>query len=311
MSNKNIIIIGNGSIANKYKKILSLKFKKNYNYIIPARKFLIKNKLNTIYLEIFKNHKFDLAIICSPANMHIDHALFFARKGVNLLIEKPLSSSISHKIFLLKNIINKKKLLCHVGYMFKLSSAAQKVKKLIMNREIGDIKNAEIVCKSFLPMWRKKDYKYSVSAKKKLGGGVINELSHEIHLLLWFFGFPAKVHSYNFNSGILKIDCEDNSISNFKYSRNFNVTMNLSFSKKIYERFVTIIGSKGNIIWNNILNKIEIKKKRKLKIIKYKKENLYLKQLELILKKKKISVPIQEGIDVLKVINKMKYNKIK
>ena len=43
-----------------------------------------------------------------------------------------------------------------------------------------------------LPTWRKGDYTKSVSAKKKYGGGVINELSHELDLMLYLFGKPKQ-----------------------------------------------------------------------------------------------------------------------
>jgi predicted dehydrogenase len=285
LNNQKIIIIGNGSIAKNYKNILKKKFYNFKVFLIPSRKFLINNKINTLYKSLLSRNLFKLAIICSPANMHINHSIFFAKKKIDLLIEKPLSSGISKKVFLLKKIINKNKILCHVGYMFKFSSAAQELKKIILKKKLGKLKYANIVCESFLPNWRKKNYKHSVSAQKKLGGGVINELSHEIHLCRWFFGIPKKVSSYNFNSGLLKIDCEDNSVSNLKYLNSFQLFMNLSFSRKINKRYVHIFGTNGDAKWDIIKNDITInnKDKTKTKIKKFKIENLYLKQLNYII----------------------------
>lgn len=308
MKKLKIVIVGNGSIGNKYKQILKDNFKYSKIFLIPSRKFLTNNNISSSYLSLFKKNHFDLAIVCSPANMHIKHSIMLANYKINLLIEKPLSSAISKEIYHLKNIINKNKIICHVGYMFKFSRAAQELKKNILIKKIGNLRYAEIICHSYLPYWRKKNYKYSVSVQKKLGGGVINELSHEIHLSRWFFGIPKIIAAYNFNSEKLDMDCEDNSISILKYSKNFQLFMSLSFSKKNNERYIFISGTKGEIKWDIIKNNIVIKTKKRKKVIKFKYENLYLKQLNYILKIKKHLVSFQEGIDVLKLIFKIKKN---
>ena len=166
MKNLKVIIIGNGSIANKYKKILKVKFKNSKFFLIPSRSFLINNNINSSYTGLFQNNFFDLAIVCSPANMHIKHSIILAKKKINLIIEKPLSSIISKEIYNLEKILKKNKIICHVGYMFKFSSAAQELKNNLM-KTIGNLRYAEVICHSFLPNWRKKKYTDSVSAKKK------------------------------------------------------------------------------------------------------------------------------------------------
>ena len=42
--------------------------------------------------------------------------------------------------------------------------------------------------------------KKNISISKSLGGGVLNELSHEIDYCIFLFGFPKKVLAFNFNS---------------------------------------------------------------------------------------------------------------
>ena len=44
------------------------------------------------------------------------------------------------------------------------------------------------MCHSYLPQWRKKNYKKSYSSNAKLGGGVSLDLSHEIDYIQWIFG---------------------------------------------------------------------------------------------------------------------------
>ncbi len=48
----------------------------------------------------------DLAVICSPNIFHLDHSLYFAKKKINLFIEKPLSL-IDQNLTKLKSIAKK------------------------------------------------------------------------------------------------------------------------------------------------------------------------------------------------------------
>ena len=49
--------------------------------------------------------------------------------------------------------------------------------------------------RSYLPKWRKNIvYSNSNSAKKKYGGGVLLELSHELDYLQWIFSSVKKIN---------------------------------------------------------------------------------------------------------------------
>ena len=63
-----------------------------------------------------------------------------------------------------------------------------------------------------------KNYLNSVSAQKKLGGGAILEMSHELDYIHWIFGNKYMSKIFYLNTKNLKIDVEDNVkiIFNFK-----------------------------------------------------------------------------------------------
>ena len=91
-----------------------------------------------------------------------------------------------------------------------------------------------------LPTWRKGDYTKSVSAKKKYGGGVINELSHELDLMLYLFGKPKALFAKYLNSKSLKIDVEDIVDIIFKINNKINLNMHLDFCSS-FEREIEIL----------------------------------------------------------------------
>ena len=72
-----------------------------------------------------------------------------------------------------------------------------------------------------------KNYLKSVSAQRKLGGGAILEMSHEIDYISWIFGKNFELKHYKLNSKILNINVED------------NVKIIFDFNKKNIRKFIS------------------------------------------------------------------------
>ena len=126
---------------------------------------------------------------------------------------------------------------------------------------------------------REGDYKKSVSAKK-YGGGVINELSHELDLMFYLFGKPKALFAKYFNSKSLEIDTEDIVNIIFILNKNINLNMHLDFcSPSEKKREIEILFSDNSKILLNLKNNsIEINSIRKTVIKKFSlSENFYTK----------------------------------
>ena len=68
---------------------------------------------------------------------------------------------------------------------------------MIEDGYIGSVRNVIIEAGNDLRRWRPDtDYKSSVSASARLGGGVLRELSHELDYLMWIFGKPVWVSAH-------------------------------------------------------------------------------------------------------------------
>ena len=61
-----------------------------------------------------------------------------------------------------------------------------------------------------------------MSFNKSLGGGVINELSHEVDYMIYLFGKPKSVRVDQHNVNNFIADVELSIIANFKYENNFD-----------------------------------------------------------------------------------------
>ncbi len=122
--------------------------------------------------------QYDAAIVASPAPLHVPTAQQLAEKGVHLFIEKPFSNTLDG-IDTLITTCEKNNCVLMVGYNLRFHAALQAMHAAI--GRIGRVLSLRAEVGQYLPDWRPgKDYRTSVSAQWRLGGGVIFELSHEL-----------------------------------------------------------------------------------------------------------------------------------
>jgi predicted dehydrogenase len=128
-------------------------------------------------------------------------------------------------------------------------------KPLLVKSEVGQ----------FLPSWRESiDYRNSVSAQRKLGGGVLFELSHEIDYLEWIFGKIKWVRATIMQQSSLEIDVEDSAFLTLglENKKNPNLVANLAmdFIRHDIQRKCIVIGESGTLKWDGIKQQVSILK---------------------------------------------------
>ena len=182
----NYLLIGFGSIANKHYKIIKEKDKKSNIYIYKKNKLKILNDKNKKYIftlskTIIKNINY--VFILSPSSTHKRYLdIFIKFKHLKIFIEKPLFNSSQNSSFYQLYKRNSERIF--IGYNMRFMNSISFIKRYIKNKKIIGV---SINAYSNLRFWRKQDYSKSVSANKKLGGGIILELSHEFDYLLYLF----------------------------------------------------------------------------------------------------------------------------
>ena len=318
------LIVGFGKAGKRHFSILK-KLKVNIQIAIlqsNRNKVELKKLKN---LKIIKNkkeieeYKPNIIIISSPATYHLKQANFFCDLKSSLIIEKPLSNDYYGIKKLNKKIINNS-LFCLVGYNLIFLPSLIKFKQKLYSQSFGTPYKFEIINETFMPRWRKKNYKDVVSSKKKFGGGVLLELSHEFHYAYWIFknlkflnGVVDRISNYD-------VDVEDFCDLNFIVDNDFfkkcilNIKINF-FSKK-QQRKIKVYTSKGILLWDYLSKNIifyQLNGKKKI-IYKQKNDNdiSYLNQLSFFLKNyknNKVGIyDFDNNYNVLKMITDIKKN---
>ena len=153
------------------------------------------------------------------------------------------------------------------------------------------ILESSIITNSYLPNWRKGDYSKHVSSRKELGGGVLNELSHELDLMYFLFGKPKSLVGLFNNSKLLKGNVEDNANILFAYKNNFNLYLHIDFNSYI-ERQIIEIKTKNCVLTADLINKkirFNYKNYCNEKLFKLNNDTIYENQLKNFLDEKRIN----------------------
>jgi predicted dehydrogenase len=206
-----------------------------------------------------------IIVIANPANYHISSAMPFIKKNRYFFIEKPISNNFEEAKKFLK-ICKKENIIVQVGYNLRFLSSLKNFKNYIDKGMIGDIWSVRSEIGRYLPSWRpQSDYRNTVSANRSLGGGVVNELSHEIDYLIWIFGEVKWIRAIMSKQSDLDIDVEDSVFINigfqYCYNKNLIASLNMDFIRHDRKRECIVIGSEGSLKWDGVNGTVELWKK--------------------------------------------------
>ena len=310
-----ILVIGYGSIGKRHVNNL-LNIKDIEIIVCTKNKDATNLKKNGIkvFPSISKSlkEKPDVGIICNETSFHIKTAIQLAKQNCHLFIEKPVSDSLSG-IKILMNLIKKKKLISMIGCDMRFHKCINKIKKIIDDGDLGKILSVRVENGSYLPLWHPwEDYRKSYASKKKLGGGVVLTLIHEIDYLYWFFGKTNEVSAITEKVSNLEISVEDLANILLRFKKNIIAEIHLDYFQQPGSRSCKIIGTKGTIFWDSNSNEIclynNLKKKwiSKFKYKNFQRNKQFVDELQYFLnciKNKKQTInPINDtGLEPLKI----------
>ena len=280
-----IIFFGLGSIGQRHARLLL----KNFNHSVFAYRSGNSSLANK--LGIKELHSWDqvrrlsphVAFITNPTYLHIKTTIKCARLGINLFIEKPIDCR-TDELSELISLVNKKNLVAYVAYCMRFNPV---IKKIYQNLKGRNSLHCNIVASSYLPGWRAgRDYKTIYSAKRKKGGGVILDLSHEIDYSSYLFGDVLKINGEYGKLSDLKVDSEDYA-DIFMQCEKGVVNLHLNFFSKNAERSIRIDFKNSDYINADLLkNTLIISRNGNVRKYKYSqdRENMYSEQLKYFFK---------------------------
>jgi predicted dehydrogenase len=196
-------------------------------------------------------HQPDAVIVSNPTSLHLEVAIPAAQAGCHILLEKPVSHNLVQVNTLVK-LVQQTGSRILVGYHFRFHPGLIKINQLLQEGVIGHPLSTRAHWGEYLPGWHPwEDYRLGYSARSDLGGGVILTLSHPLDYLGWMFGKVESVWAFTDKLGDLELNVEDTAEIILQFKQQVIASVHLDYNQRPPAHHLEIIGSRGNIRWDN------------------------------------------------------------
>jgi predicted dehydrogenase len=150
----------------------------------------------------------DLAVIATPALLHIKQASELAERGVHVLIEKPLSVSMEG-VERLMEAVQRRGVTAAVAYVYRAHPALARMRELIASGRFGNVLEIVAVTGQHFPHYRPA-YRQTYYARRDQGGGAIQDaLTHLINAGEWLAGPVQRLAADAGHQALAGVDVED------------------------------------------------------------------------------------------------------
>ncbi|MBE6608503.1 MAG: Gfo/Idh/MocA family oxidoreductase [Ruminococcaceae bacterium] len=198
----------------------------------------------------------DVLIVAVPHYFHVECAIKALEKGINVMVEKPASVSVSDAEKMNRAADKSGKAF---GIMFNQRTAPifRKCRELVHSGEIGKIKRVSWCVTNW---YRTQSYYNSSSWRASWGGeggGVlINQAPHNIDMLQWIFGMPSSVRARCIEGKYHDIEVEDFAHIYMEYEDGMTADFLSTTGEYPGTNRLEAVGDEGKIVLENGVLKV-------------------------------------------------------
>ena len=199
-------------------------------------------------LERFLDHRpLDMVVVGTPSGLHADHGIAAARRGLHVLVEKPIDVTTARADAL---IAEASRAAVTLGVIFqdRLKPDVRRMKALVDHGRLG----APILADARVKWYRPPSY-YAGSRWRGTraldgGGALMNQGVHTVDLLLWLFG-PVRRVAARTATALHAIEVEDTAAALLEFANGALGTLEATTAAfPGYSRRLELTGSNGTLI---------------------------------------------------------------
>ena len=186
-----VLIVGGGSIGERHLRCfqqIGCDVALCESNLTRAAELAAQYKLTQTFnsVEQAAQKAWNAAVICTPANLHVDHAILLSKNAAALLIEKPLCTRLEDVERLRAAMAGK---VVQVAYVLRAHPATQQVRRLLSEGAIGALRQVTVVAGQHFPTFRPA-YKQIYYARHETGGGAIQDAATHLFDLIQHLAGP-------------------------------------------------------------------------------------------------------------------------
>ena len=174
---------------------------------------------------------YDIAFVTNPTSLHYGTLMNIKNKAKWFFVEKPLFE----RVYPLENTASSDNY--YVAAPLRYKQVMNAAKNII---DTNKVLHARAICSSYLPDWRKEDYRESYSANEDMGGGIELDCIHELDYVIHLFGLPLQSFSMIGKVSNLEISSNDTANYMLKYE-NMYAEVHVDYFGKAKQRKLEII----------------------------------------------------------------------
>ncbi|MDE7192275.1 MAG: Gfo/Idh/MocA family oxidoreductase [Clostridia bacterium] len=197
--------------------------------------------------DMLAKEQLDGVIIATPHYSHVELAKSCISKGVNTLVEKPISVTVKEASQLVDTLEQNPDVIGAMMFNQRTNRMYRKAKQLIEGGAIGKVQRVNFIVTD----WYRTQFYYDMGGWRASwsgegGGTLINQCVHQLDVLQWLVGMPKSVKAYCYTKN-RNITTENDVTAVLRYD-GFDCVFTASTHESPGTNRLEIAGDKGKIV---------------------------------------------------------------
>jgi predicted dehydrogenase len=191
----------------------------------------------------------DAVIIATPHYQHTTLGIAALRQGVHAMVEKPISAHKADAERLIAAHRKNSKLVFAGMFQLRAEPRYLKIQKLIQSGDLGEIVRMSWI----MTDWFRTEAYYASGGwratwKGEGGGVLLNQCLHNLDVMQWLLGMPARVRGFCQLGRFHDIEVEDNVSAYLEYRNGATGTFVSSTGEAPGSNRFEIVGTRGKLV---------------------------------------------------------------
>jgi UDP-N-acetyl-2-amino-2-deoxyglucuronate dehydrogenase len=197
--------------------------------------------------RFFDGQPLDMVVVGTPSGLHGEHAVAAVRRGIHVLVEKPLEITVA-RVDALVAEANRAGVTLGVVFQDRVKPDVRALKAVVDGKALGSLS----LVGAQVPWWRPPEYyrdsRWRGTSALDGGGVLINQAIHTVDLLVWLCGPVSRVAGKT-ATRFHDIDVEDTAVAVLEFANGALGTLEATTcAYPGRPRRIEISGSKGTAI---------------------------------------------------------------
>jgi len=197
--------------------------------------------------QLLAHHPLEMVVVGSPSGLHAEHGIAAARRGLHVLVEKPIDVSTARADALIDET-SRAGVTLGVIFQDRLKPDVLRLKALLDAGRLGTPILASARVRWYRPPSYYQGSRWRGTAALDGGGALMNQGVHTVDLLVWSFGAVRRVTAMT-ATRLHAIEVEDTAVATLEFASGALGTLEAATSAYPgYSRRIELSGSNGTVM---------------------------------------------------------------